>query len=198
MTITGLPQALSHEARCIERARHLRLCAHRVRSEDLRRRRSRAARRRNRRDRHALRLRHGGLLEEPRGDAKALRGGWLHTGDVGSLDARRLPHHPRPLEGHDHLRRLEHLSARDRGSAAAPSGGRRMLRRRPPACRMGRGGRRLCRLERQDLRQRSSIGSAWTTSRASSARANTASSTAFRRTTTARCSRPNCGSSLTP
>ena len=56
---------------------------------------------------------------------------------------RRLPHPQGPLQGHDHLRRLQHLPARDRGGAARPSrraGGRR---RRPAARRLGRGGRRL-------------------------------------------------------
>ena len=57
-----------------------------------------------------------------------------------------------PLQGHDHLGRLQHLSARDRGRAEPPSRRRRMLGGRPPASRMGRGGRGLRRGARRHAR----------------------------------------------
>ena len=43
---------------------------------------------------------------------------WLRTGDIGQLRRRRLPLHRRSQEGHDPLRRTEHLSRRYRGRAA--------------------------------------------------------------------------------
>ena len=125
MTITGLPQAF-HESRA--NAGNLRLRPHRRRSEGAG----------IRRDRDALGLRDGGLLEQPRSHrAGAARRLAAHRrrrphGRAG------LPDDPRPLEGHDHLGRLEHLPARDRGSAAAPSRGRRMLGGGPAAPGMGR------------------------------------------------------------
>ena len=89
----------------------------------------------------AQRLRHEGLLEQSRGQRQALRDGWLWTGDLGAMDARRLPHPQGPLQGHDHLRRRQHLSARDRGGAADASRRARGRRGRPAASRLGRGGR---------------------------------------------------------
>ena len=50
-----------------------------------------------------------------RTDRPGLQGGWYHSGDVGHFDAERLSLCRRPQERHDHLRRREHLSGRDRG-----------------------------------------------------------------------------------
>ena len=44
--------------------------------------------------------------------------GWFHTGDLGHMDDARLRLHHRPRVGHVHLRRLERVSAGDRGSPA--------------------------------------------------------------------------------
>ena len=86
-----------------------------------------------------------GYWNNPAASAETLRGGWLHTGDLGSFDEEGF------LTLRDRSKDMiisggeQHISARGRGSAAAPSGSRRGLGRRPPAPRMGRGGRRLCR-----------------------------------------------------
>ena len=45
--------------------------------------------------------------------------GWYATGDVGVLDAQRLPLDHRPQEGHHHPRRREHQRARGRGADRA-------------------------------------------------------------------------------
>ena len=60
-----------------------------------------------------------GYWRNPEATAQTLRGGWLHTGDVGAFDARGLSDAEGPLQGRDHLGRLQHLSARGRGGAAA-------------------------------------------------------------------------------
>jgi acyl-CoA synthetase (AMP-forming)/AMP-acid ligase II len=89
--------------------------------------------------------RHGDvrLLEQPRGHGEVparrlavdrrCRG--LRRGGAADLEG--------PFQGHDHIGRLEHLSARDRGRAEPPSRRRRMLGGRPPASGMGRGSRGL-------------------------------------------------------
>ena len=85
-----------------------------------------------------------GYWKNPDATAQTMRGGWLHTGDVGVFDADGYLTLEGPLQGHDHLGWLEHLSARGRGGAAQARECARGLGDRPPASRMGRGRRRLC------------------------------------------------------
>ena len=92
-----------------------------------------------------------GYWRNAEASAATLRGGWLHTGDVGASMRDGYPHLQRPLQGPDHLRRLEHLSARGRGGAAAPPRRARVLGHRRAGCRMGRGRGRL---RRRALRRR--------------------------------------------
>ena len=86
-----------------------------------------------------------GYYDNPEANAKAFRDGWFRTGDLGHMDARGLPLHHRPRLGHVHLRRLQRLSARDRGEDPDPSRHRRGRggRRARPA--LGRGRRRRLR-----------------------------------------------------
>src|SRR5438270_912071 len=128
-------------------ARLLRCRAHRRAGQGRRRRRPRIGARRGRRDRHKKRLRHGRLLAEPGSQCR---------NPARRLAAHRRSRQPgrgrvsdiaRPLEGHDHFGRQQHLSARDRGGLAPPSRCRRSLGGRPAASRLGRGGRGVCRRE---------------------------------------------------
>ena len=64
-------------------------------------------------------------------------------GRSGLPRCRRLPHPQGSLQGHDHLGRRQHLSARDRGGAADASRRAGGGGGRPAACRLGRGGDRL-------------------------------------------------------
>ncbi len=84
-----------------------------------------------------------GYWNEPDATAEALRGGWLHTGDVGSFDHDGYLTLPRSVQGPDHQRRDEHLPPRGRGGAATPPWRPRCRRRRPTGHGVGRGSRGL-------------------------------------------------------
>ena len=75
-------------------------------------------------------------------------GGWFRTGDLATVDPRRLGADRRPAQGRDHPRRREHLGLGGRGSAGGaprhPSHGRGRLSRPPD----GRAGGRLRRIRR--------------------------------------------------
>src|SRR5215204_2257383 len=86
----------------------------------------------------------GRVLEQPAGDGGDAQKRVAAHRRRRRVRRRWLPHPQGPFEGPHHLRRLEHLSARGRGGAAAAPGGARGLGHRPPRPRMGRGRRRLC------------------------------------------------------
>ena len=72
-----------------------------------------------------------GYWNDPEQTAEAIdAAGWMHTGDLATMDRGRLRQHRRPLEGHDHPRRREHLSARDRGVPLHPPRDQRRAGRR--------------------------------------------------------------------
>ena len=62
-----------------------------------------------------------GYWNRPKETAEAFVGDRFLTGDIGYVDARRLFLSGRPQEGHDHLRRLQRLSADDRAGDLHPS-----------------------------------------------------------------------------
>ena len=88
----------------------------------------------------AQRLRDAGLLEQPGGQRQGAARRLAVDRRPGLHGRRRLRHHQGPLQGHDHLGRLQHLSARDRGGAADAPGRAGGGGGRPPARRVGRGG----------------------------------------------------------
>ena len=130
-----------------------------------------------------------GYWQDPEASARTLRGGWLHTGDVGVFDADGFLTLKDRSQGPDHQRRQQHLSARGRGSAAAPPGVAEVAVVGEAGSRLGRDRRRVRRRGggRSGRAVRRSTRCASITSPASNDRNATSSSTPCRRTTTARC-----------
>ena len=62
-----------------------------------------------------------GYLKNPAATDKAFAGGWFHTGDLAVMQPDGYVEDPRPVEGHHHLRRREHLVDRGGGRAVSPS-----------------------------------------------------------------------------
>ena len=135
-----------------------------------------------------------GYWQDPEASARTLRGGWLHTGDLGVMDE----------DGF--------LSLRDRSKDLIISGGsnvypreiEEVLLQHPGVAEVAVVGRPdpewgelvvafVVRPRAGASPRASSMPTAWRTSRASSGRRTTASSRPCPRTTTARCSRPSCG-----
>ena len=140
-----------------------------------------------------------GYWQDPETSAEILRGGWLHTGDLGQLDE----------DGF--------LTLKDRSKDLIISGGANIYPREVEEVLLAHPAVVECAVvgwphpewgeevvafvvaeSEEDATPERSTGSAWTSSPASNARDATASSTACPRTTTARWSRPSCAPSAPP
>ena len=79
-----------------------------------------------------------GYWKRPEITAEVLRGGWMHTGDIGRFDAERISLHPGSQERHDQARRRECLHARGRVDDRRASVGAGSGRDRSAGSQMGR------------------------------------------------------------
>ncbi len=84
-----------------------------------------------------------GYWRDEAASAATLRGGWLHTGDVGALDGEGFLTLKDRSKDLIIIRRQQYLSARSRRGAAAASRRARSLGDRPRPPRLGRRSRRL-------------------------------------------------------
>ena len=100
--------------------------------------------RRGRRDRDQGPQHHEGLLQPAGGDGRGDPGRMVPVRRPGPPGRGRLLLHRRPVQGHDHPRRLQRVPAGDRGGPDDPRGGlpRRRDRRTPREPRRGDQGRR--------------------------------------------------------
>ncbi len=78
-----------------------------------------------------------GYWDDPETTSRQIVDGWLHTGDMGHVDADGFLYIVGPQGRHDHQRRDERLPVGDRERAARASGGRRRRRHRPAATTAG-------------------------------------------------------------